>query len=232
MVYRKSNFRKKTFKKKSTKTSRARVPAATKKYVRKMMPKTEMKESWIHTNEVALNTLAQGHLIPFPVIGQAITADGRVGNHVNARSLHFKGSLYNNSGAETYVRQLVVGYAPTVDIATNLFRLAATNTSAAISSINGMDAMYYPINKTDFHVYHDRTYKLAGSVSGVNGSNTRMFSRFIKLGGKKITWKGADANPDNYTYSIVHIASDANDDTTTGTTVEMSSLTRFYYTDG
>nr|QTE03357.1 MAG: capsid protein [Emberiza rustica CRESS-DNA-virus sp.] len=231
MPARRAPVRKISRRKKRTNTSRSMVSRATKQYVRRVMPKVEMKETWVHINENQLNTLTQGYLVTFPTIAPGSAIEQRIGQSLIARGFHMKGTLYNNSTQESFVRQVIIGFSPTVDPIANFFRGTATNVSSAVSSINGLDAMYYPINKTELKVYHDKVYRLAGSVSGSAGANTKMFSRFLKLGGKKIMFKGTDAVPDNWTYAVIHIASDANDDTSTGTTVELSSLNRFYYND-
>lgn len=197
------------------------------------MPKAEMKQIWQHTNEVAVNTLSQGTISVMPSIINGQSAQGRIGTSINAQGLHIKGAMYNNSTQESYVRLVVYGFNGSVDPYNNFFRNAGQNTVGAISSVNGLDAMYYPINKIDLHVYHDRVFKLGGSTTGAAASNTKMFSKFIKFGGRKITFKANTSGVGNqdWQYGICWIASDANDDTSTGTTVEVSMLERFYFKD-
>lgn len=196
------------------------------------MPKTEMKQLWAHTNEQSLLTLPQGTLQTWPILGPGAASGQRIGQEVQAQGFHIRGVLYNNSGSESYVRQIFVGYPTTVDVLASLFRTDAINTSTGIASLNGLDPIYFPLNKTELKIYHDKTYKLAGSVSGTDASNTRTFSRFIKLNGKKIVYKGTDTTPDNWLYGLIHIVADANDDTSTGTAVEISNVARFFYRDG
>lgn len=227
-------YTKKTTRKYTKRTTR-KVPAATRKYVHRLMPKSEMKQVWAHHNEVALNTLSQGYQSNLVCqIGQGTAANNRIGNVVNFSGLHLKGVFNNNSGSESYVRMIVVGYpSSNGDPSLNLFRSLPTNTTTSISSINGLDCMYYPLNKTELHIYLDRVYKLAGSATGNAGSNTRMFSQFIKFGGKKVEFKANTTgySAQNWMYSVYWIASDANDDTTTGTTLELSCLERLYFKD-
>jgi len=211
------------------------VPAATKKYVRRLMPKTETKQVWAHHNEVQLNTLAQGYQSNQVVqIGQGTASNLRIGNVVNLSGLHLKGAFNNNSTSESYVRMMVIGYpSENGDPLLNLFRSLPTGTTTGVSSVNGLDAIYYPLNKLEMKVYCDTVYRLAGSATGNSGANTKFFSRFIKFGGKKVEFKSTTSgyNNQNWMYSVIWIAADANDDTSTGTAVELSCLERLYFRD-
>lgn len=207
------------------------VSLATKRYVRRVMPKQEMKCDWFQLDEQAQNTLSQGTFTLFPSLTPGVGADGRISNEISARGMHMKGVLYNNSTSESYLRQVVIGYAPPLNAMNNFFHTAADHSTGAVTGVNGLDAMYYPLNTTQLTVYYDKVFKLAGSATGNGGANTRMFSKFLKLGGKKLKFAGADNAPENWTYALIHIAADANDDTSTGTSVEVSATNRFYYSD-
>lgn len=208
------------------------MTSAVKKYVRRALPKPEIKSVWQHSNEVALNTLAQGTVNVMPSITNGL-GQARIGSSINAKGLHIKGALNNNSTSETFCRLIVFTYNGSVDPSTNFFQGTSAGTNSAISAINGLDAMYFPINKRDLQVRYDRVFKLAGSATGNAGRNVTMFSKFIKFGGKKLAYAGTGSGVASQTwqYGICWIAADANDDTTTGTSVDMSMLERFYYTD-
>jgi len=213
------------------KKSNTKVSAATRKYVRKVMPKVEMKQYWNHTNETALSTLSQGYTTVGPLIGQGTAAANRLGNIIHLHGLHIKGALNNNSGSESFVRFMVLGYDTSLANPINyLFRNASLGTVTGPISVNGLDCMYFPVNKIDFHVYHDQTLRLAGSAVGNAGNNTRMINKFIKFGGKRLEYKDTAAYP-QWAYLTVFIAADANDDTSSGTNVELSILERVYYKD-
>lgn len=215
-------------------SKRSKVSKAVKTYVRKAMPKVEMKQTWAHANEIQLSTLSQGYTVSGPNLSQGLTSDTRVGNIVNMSGVHMKGALYNNSTSESFVRALIVGYdATNGDPSVNLFRNNSTGATAGFSSVNGLDAMYFPVNKVDLHVYWDKVFKLAGSATGNAGVNTKFFSKFVKMNGRKVEFKGNNWSygSQNWMYSVIFIASDANDDTSTGTAVELSYLKREYYKD-
>lgn len=208
-----------------------KVSQATRKYVRKVLPKIEMKQYWNHTNETTLSTLVQGYSTVGPNILQGVAGSQRLGNIIHLSGLHLKGALNNNSGSESFVRFLVVGYDSSLgDPVQLLFRNTASGLTAAASSVNGLDCMYFPVNKLDLHTYHDQVFRIAGSATGNAGNNCRMFSKFIKFGGKKLEFK-SNMPYAQWSYAIIWIAADANDDTSTGTNVELSLLERAYFKD-
>lgn len=197
----------------------------------------EMKELWQHDNEVSLNTLTQGAMATYPLISTGSTNSTRNGSEITLKSMMIKGMLYNNSGSETYARMIIVGHEGTIDPTYStfpIFRNTGAGATVTIASVNGLDTMYYPLNKVDLHVYHDKVYRLAGSATAGGPANTRQYSKWIKFGsGKKIAYKGnaSGYQNQNYMVSVYWIVADANDDTSTGTTVELSQLTRVFFTD-
>jgi len=217
---------------------KAVVSRAVKKYVRRSMPRVEMKQIWYHDNEVQLNTLTQGAMQGYPQIANGQSNSTRIGSDISLKGVHVKGTLYNNSGSESYARLLIVGHPGTIDpnYATfPLFKNTSAGATTTISGLNGLDTMYYPLNNTEIKVHYDKKFRLAGSATAGGPSNTRMFSHFVKFPGKGklIRYKGntSGVNNQNWFVSIYWIVADANDDTTSGTVVELSQLTRIYFTD-
>lgn len=192
-----------------------------------------MKEVWLHTNEVQLNTLVQGYHATMYPIGQGVAADQRIGNVVNLSALQIRGVISNNSVQETVIRFLIVGYnASNGDPTVNLFRNTSNGITAGVSAVNGLDAMYFPLNKVDMHVYTDKMIKVAGSSTGNAGENVKFINYFHKLNGRKVEYKGGNGyGSQNWMYSVIVIAADANDDTSTGTTCELSYFHRLWYKD-
>jgi hypothetical protein len=207
---------------------------ATKSFVRRQLPKVEQKEVWIHNNEVQLNTLTQGYFLDNgPPVQQGTAAFNRIGIEIAAVRLHVRGVLSNNSTSESLVRMVVLFSQKNVDPSLQLFETTPAGTVANLSTLNGLDAMYYPINSDDFTVAYDRVFKLAGSATGNAANNVQLFEKSFSLGKKRIKF---DANLTGQTqqtwqYYVVYIAADANDDTSTGTVAELSSLTRFVFED-
>ena len=189
---------------------------------------------WLHTNEVALSTLAQGYHQPmFPIV-QGTGTDNRIGNIVNLSALQLRGVVNNNSTSETMLRFIVVGYnSNNGDPTLTLFRNTSNGITAGVSGVNGLDAMYFPLNKLDMHVYVDKMIKVAGSATGNAGSNVKFFNKFIKLNRRKVEYKGNTTGygNQNWMYSVIWIAADANDDTTTGTNCELSYFHRLWFKD-
>lgn len=214
------------------------VSKAVKKYVRRALPAVELKSNWYHDNEVQLSTLAQGAMQGYPVISQGTAATGRTGNDVNVTMFQIRGILSNNSTSETWARCIICSHDGTIDPNMGTFPLftnGASNNTVTVSSVNGLDTMYYPLNKMDLHVYYDKKFRLAGSATGNAGQNTTMYNKIIKFPGKgkHFSFKGntTGVNQQNAFISVIWLVADANDDTTTGTTVELSQLTRYWFTD-
>lgn len=211
---------------------------ATKKYVRRALPAVELKQQWYHDNEVLFNTLTQGAMQAYPTVSQGTSSLQRIGNVINLKMFQIKGILYNNSTSESYARCIIVGHPGSIDPTFStfpIFRSGAVGATSTIASVNGLDTMYFPINNTELHVYYDKVMKIAGSVSGSAGVNTRSYSHMVKFPGKgkKINYKGNASGYLNQDWmiSVYWIVADANDDTSTGTVVECSQLTRLWYTD-
>lgn len=226
-----SRKRKAAYKSKNSK--RPVVPAATKKYVQRLLPKVETKELRVHNNEVALNTLTQGYTESGPILTQGTAKSNRLGTEVSAVGLDIRGVLSNNSTSESIVRMLVLSSKNNTDPSLELFQFQTTGTTAGVSSVNGLDAMYYPINTNDFRVHKDTLIRLAGSSTGNGGANVQFIKASVRFPKTRIKF---DANltgllNQTWTYHVVYIAADANDDTSTGTVAELSSMTRFYYQD-
>lgn len=194
-----------------------------------------MKQLWTHTNEYQMNTLSQGYLTSGPLISEGIDDGQRTGAVVNVSGLHFRGVLNSNSSTDCFARCMVVGY-PGVngDPTLNLFRNGQGGLAVGVNAINGLDAMYWPLNKMQLHVYVDKLYKLSAVGAGNAGASTRAFSHFVKFGGKKVQFKGnlTGSGNQNWMYSIIWITAEAPDDTSSGNTVELSQLERLYFKDG
>jgi len=199
------------------------------------MPKTETKVSWSTHNEVQLSTLAQGYMSAAgSYINWGNQPNTRIGNTILGSGVHIKGAFNNNSTSETFVRMIVLSFrGSNGDPTLNLFQANTTGTVTGVSSVNGLDAIYYPLNKKDLTIYRDKVFRLAGSATGNAGANCKFFNLFVKFGGAKIQYTANTYGYGNQTwqYAVIWIASDANDDTSTGTAVEMSCVERFYFRD-
>lgn len=228
---RKTYGKKRTYRKKPNRA----VSVAVKKYVRRTMPKVEMKQLWYHHNEVTLNTLAQGYVAYGPNIIQGQASWNRQGNIVNVSGLHLKGILNNNGASENYARMLIVGFdgVKNTSPTDNLFRGDQVGTTVGIAAVNGLDGIYFPINKIDFKVYRDRVFKLGGSAASSPTSNTKMFTEFVKFNGRKVEYKGATTGFGNqsWIYAVIWIVAEGPDDTAGGQAVELSMMERLYYKD-
>jgi len=223
--------RKKSYRSKNKK--RSGVSPATKSYVKKLLPKIETKVFRMHANEVALNTLSQGYFFNGPAIVQGSGRGDRVGNEVSALGLDIRGVLNNNSTTESIVRMLVVSSKGPTDPSLELFDTGSTGSTGGLATINGLDAMYWQLNTNDFKIHVDKLVRLAGSATGNAAQNVQFIKENISFPKTRIKYDGTVTGILNqsWSYHIIFIASDANDDTSTGTVAEVSYLAKFLYQD-
>lgn len=230
-VYKKkapATYRKKTYKKPV-------VSQAVKKYVKQVTAKVkpEMKQLYSEANELTYNTLSTAYTFEEFILLQGSTANTRVGNEVFLQGLHLKGVWHNNATNSIYVRTLILGYTDSIQDGafSELFRTSTGNATDLTTTV-GLDIIYKPINKVKWHVYEDKVTKLAPSTS-TDGNNTKFFSIFQKFGGSKIKFEAGTTGftNQNKRFCVLHLAADANDDTTTGSVIELSSILRWYFTD-
>lgn len=200
-----------------------------------MKPQVKMiqtAQDELQTNSLNQTLAFQSHYN----ISQGSTNFQRVGNEIKATAHHIKGIMHNNAANNQYVRMLVLGCPVGVDTATTdyIFKPNQTGLSESLSTVYGLNAMYTSINTDIFKVYHDRVFKL-GPVTDPTG--TCMFSKFIKLGGKRIKFAGnsngimSSGTGQDWQLLTIFITSEANDDTTTGAIVELSYIARSWFSD-
>lgn len=215
------------------------VSRAVKKYVRRTIPAVEFKENWLVDTEKLLDSLVQGYMQPHPIVVNGTSHVTRIGNEISLKSFMMKGVLYNNSSAETYARLVIASCDGNMDVTSAstfpLFRNTSNGTTAGVGTATGLQAIYYPLNKLDLKVYVDKTYKLAGSVAASGGRCTRPYTHMVKFPGKgmKIKYEASSTGLGSQNRYIIAfwVIADANFDTTSGTQVELSGITRFWYTD-
>ena len=183
------------------------VSTAVKKYVRAVVPRAEIKQQWQHDNEVQLSTLTQGAMQGYPQVVNGLAANARIGSEISLMSVDIKGCLYNNSGSESYVRMLMVGHPGSIDPTFSTFPLfltAGSGTAAGVSTVTGLDIIYYPINTTELTVYEDKVFRLASSATAGGPSNTHFFHKTKAFGpkGKRITYKANASGSGNQNWIV------------------------------
>jgi len=223
-----------TRQRRSTKNSkRSKVPAATKRYVKRMMPKTELKRVVAYLDESSQTTLVQGSAIPMLGVSQGTALWNRSGNEICVKGFHIKGIMNNNATTPNYVR-MVLAWTPcdtdTSFTAATLFGdIALSGTTGGTSTIPGLNTMYYPINRIQYTPVYDKIYKLGGSG---DPSCTRMFSKFIKMN-KTIKYiaNSTGTGVQSHQLTLFYLVAEAGDDTTGGQTIEVSHVARAFFTD-
>jgi len=75
---------------KRARRKRSGVSAATKKYVRRMMPKTELKRNVSYYDEISQSTLTQGSVTPMISITQGTGVNSRIGNQITVKGFQLR----------------------------------------------------------------------------------------------------------------------------------------------
>lgn len=196
----------------------------------------EKKQLWSTWNETAITTLQASAFYDLSAVAQGDANGNRTGNEIQASGFHFKGVLNNNSTSITnYVRIVVFrAMADNSDMsyATSDLFAAANGIPQALSDQTGLNAMYYPIDKRLHKVYKDFVVKLAPNTA-TNGTHTKMIQFWIPLKGLKMYFEGSGTGDSNASPRL-HFGmwtAEAPDDTSTGETVEVSGVGRFYFKD-
>lgn len=211
------------------------VSNAVKKYVKTITAKQrpEMKKQFNLIDEQVLNTLSPSFFFSEFIVAQGTPLNGRVGNEVLLQGCHIKGVLHNNSNSPVYVRRLVLGFSD--GTITNTFTELFTSAGGVptdLGTTTGLNSMYYSINKVKFKVYDDTMIRL-GSLASIDGNNTRFFNKFQKFGGCKIKYEGNTNGEQNQNkrFAVVWLVAQADDDTSSGVPIELSSSINWYFTD-
>lgn len=231
MVKRKLKFqnsmRRYVKRKSATQTKMKRTATAAARRV--LMKTSETRTNWVHVNEQSLSTLT-GYLAYDPlVVSEGTGKEERIGSEIIPTGLHIKGVVHNNGSGPNFVRIVVVKSNTRQQVTTGDFFGGETGLGQDITDVTGLDRMYWPIHKNVHQVLYDKVIKL--EKSGEVG-NCRMFNKWLKLGGK-IKYDGGNTGSEQLTprYHIVYLSAEAADDTSTGQTVEVSALHRFFYKD-
>jgi len=214
-------------------TKRTRVPVATKRYVKRMMPKVELKRFASYNDEISHSTLTEGSALPLINISQGTGVYQRAGNQLTVKGFHIKGLFNNNAATPNYVRMLLLW--STIDSSTTfntmpLFSDAnLAGGTGTVSGVTGANMLYYPVNRLTYTPIYDKIYKLGGSG---DPSCTRMFSKFIKMNKtiKYIANNAGDSYQD-WQLTLVMCVAEAGDDVGLGQTIEVSHVARVFFTD-
>lgn len=210
-----------------------KVPKTVQRYVKSQFNKhIENKVIMYQANEdPALATDTLLYATDLSAISQGTALNQRIGNQIHIKGVHCKGFLHNNNTKVLYIRHLIIGTANPNDItaSTELLQIGGGATST-LTTANGLNMLYLPINKVKFQVYHDKIMKLGGSAS-IDGVQDRFFNKFIKLN-KKITYEANTVSADNQSYRFhnIFLVSEGDDDAVPSI-VEVSYAIRVWFQD-
>lgn len=216
-------------------TTRNRVPRVVKKYVKKIMPRPEVKRELDGFSENIVSATVTPYLQFEPLISQGTALNQRVGNEIRFLSIYAKVMMHNNSTITQTVRMLVLGMANDTDTTPATMELfqdanAAGGTSTLLTSGSNFGNMIFRINKKKFHVYYDHVFKL-GSTNSVDGKDVVLVRKLIKIR-SKIRYDGNTTGVGNQSkrYMILYLTSDPALDASGGA-IEITGNHYYYFTD-
>lgn len=215
-----------------------RVSKPVRRYVKRMMPKAELKRVLNQYDEVSSSTLTGGSSMDLTNITQGTALSQRSGTQVYIKGLHIKGVLNNNAAGTNFLR-MVIGWVPgqadTTYATSHWFGdnnyAGGTNT---VSGIGGLNIIYQPLNKLQIRPVYDKVFRL-GPTTDVTGST--LFSKFFKLN-KRIKFNANNAGPgyplspyQDWSLVAAVFCAESGDDVGVGQIIETSFIARVFFTD-
>lgn len=225
---------KRTFRKKRT-YSKPKVSLATKKYVRKVMPKVEVKRQIDGYTETTVDALISPYQIYEFQVTQGDGAYQRQGKQIHLIGLYIKSYFKNNAVGTAFVRCIVVSTASDTDTlgpTMELFKdanVSGTPTTIAVSGTSAVNVLY-EINDSKFKKHWDKTYKLA-STNSTDGRDVAWNKKFIKFNSLiKFDANTAGLGNQSRRFLVIYVTSEPPLDSG-GSTIEITGTNKWYYTD-
>jgi len=165
---------------------------------------------------------------------QGTGAYQRVGNQITLKGVHEKGMLFNNSTKTVFVRQ-VIGWLKTEEAlgsTTAIFRGTAGEAVAPSSLAAPYHAVYFPFHPAHFKPVYDKVHRLEGVDATTAGNRNYAFFNCFKRFNTKIKFTSTDVSLTMKPRLIsIFFAATADADDGTGFIVELSRITREFFTD-
>jgi len=224
-------------------SKRARVAKPMRSYIARatrqaVLRLAEKKHLNTQIDEVGLSSLVQGgdwwHLTN---IADGSNSGNRIGSQVALHSMNFRGVLHNNSSG-THLVRVVLGYIEDEVAPSNVYDLfegplgPEAPVSFTAGAAAGLNSMYQPLNKSKITVLYDQVHKV-GANSSIDGSQVKMFEIKKNLRNAKIRFEGVTRGAGNQNRMLYLGAwtTEGADDTSLGTTTEISGCAQLHYTD-
>jgi len=216
---------------------KAAVSTAVKSYIRRTMPKPEVKKNILSADEVALDTLSpQTNWQELTILNQGTQRNARTGNEVYFTGYDVRGVLCNNTSLPAFVRHLVIETADSV-LSTNtlmeLFDSAPGGTPTDLITSAGLNVIYSPVNTLKYKVHYDKVQKL-GMITATGGEGVSYFKFGKKFRGRglRVRYEGTASGEGNQDRRLLYLCmlGEGKDDSSGGAT-ELSFVANVYHTD-
>lgn len=217
------------------KSKKPKVSPAVRTYVKRMVPKPELKRDLDGFAENIINSTVSPYLAFEPVIAQGTALNQRVGTEITMRGIYLKTMFKNNSTTTQMVRVLVLSTTSDTDTNPATMELFQDISPAgAVTTIQTSGTSFgnciFKINKRKFNVHVDRLFKL-GATGSLDGRDVAIFRKLVKLR-SKVLYDANSTGVGNTSkrYLIFYLISDPALDSGGGA-VELSGNHYYYFTD-
>lgn len=222
--------------KKSSRPSRkASVPKSIQAYVRRQLPKVELKCKTESADEVAMDSLSpQYYVQELTSVVQGTTRATRIGNKLTVKKVDIRGAMFNNSTRDCFTRHLLLKCAGDVTVSSiGEFFDAGAGAIGDLLTVNGLNQIYTRINPVKFKVLMDKTIRISATAAGDSGTATIFFKHSKALGrGLNIHYENNTSGEYNQDWRLVYVVliGEAKDDSIGGG-MELSFQADTYFTD-
>ena len=184
--------------------------------------------------EAAVSTLNQGtNWYDLTNIDVGTGPDNRIGREVRLKGIDIRGHLHNNGAGTNWARIAVFKAYEQTDMSSLALIFKNQTGSVDFSTLAGMRTMYYPFNNVDLKCVYDKIIKCNPVASDGLNDESAMFRHFIKrdetLHFENQTSEGSETQRPRY-WLAVWVA-ESGEDVGVGQTVELSFLSRTFFTD-
>jgi len=216
---------------------------AVRSIVRKELRKdAEVKYVTNTANEFPVTVLGAANVLAVSQIGEGTSPYQRIGKEVNMIGCHIKGVVTNNGTVTNFVRFALVQSKDDnpVTAASLIFSTGGVATTGTVATdqsggyttgaiLSGLDTIYYKLSDAKLNVLKQWTIRL-GKVSATDGTDSVLFSHFVKRK-QKLLYRGTGDGTCSRPIYLIVWAAEGPDDSTAGNLVELNAVINTYFTD-
>lgn len=191
----------------------------------------EVKTHTTLEDERAVNDLSDAHTIY--ALNNMTTSSGvnaRIGNQVTGKGCDLRYCLHNNSGVAMYARVLLLRASGDPVGNYDINEIFRNSTGSAVNRTGRPMDMVRQINKSKFTPIYDRVH-VFGTSAVNDGSNCKFSHKYVDLKNQMCKWSTESDIPEKGQLYLCVLPSRADGDAATASTIELSFVANYYFTD-